>query len=585
MKTQYIPLALLLAITAFGAALRFAGLPQQGLAFYDEGALHQEALFIHDLTQASERSARLKFSDVYRGTNLWTCSEQTTVLLNNLAGIPPYDAKPLHWGIVALGIAGFGNVDWVGPICMAVLGTATIPLVFLIGKTLSDVKTGLLAALCLALNPLHVFYSRTGLAEADSVFFLSLAVYLLIRGFSTSKRQRSIWLIGTGLSGAVAAGTNHRYLLLGYAVLLALLFWQNLRQKRTFRSFLGELAIMTGPYVGLLLGYEVPWYTLVLIFKRCRQALPFETYLEQLLSLYSSQFVPKGLRVSDFFTVIPMLWLLCGPFYLVLLLAATTWIVVTRARQQFAVIVMWLIIPMVWFSTYGLKLARYLSLTIPAGCLIVAFALASMPGILWTPVKLPLLARKAISLGVPGVWLILIVSGNLLQGVWQIRQETGYPSAFRLLGDNGAKHFSTQYYLSLTYLGRENTRMMPASLEELCDGYQEGYRYFLVDLQVYFDGYDRWPERLQVLQEVMSSIDPRWVFPNPIGGTPQYILEHNFDWAKSISFLHTSERYALLKEIRIYDLRDYFASESCNQSRAVRDIFPSHRTPSWSEAP
>lgn len=561
MKDRYIFWALLIVVTLFGATLRFVGLPQRGLAFYDEGVLHQEAIFIRDLVWAFEQSIWLKLSDICKGTNLWVCPDQTRMLLNNTAGISPYDAKPLHWGIVALGITGFGNTDYVGPVCMALFGTATIPIAFLIGKTLSDDKTGLLAALLLASNPMHVSYSRSGLAEADSVFFFSLAIYLLIRGRSTISRNRTIWLMGAGFFGAAAAGANHRWLLLGYAVLLVLLSWYSLLQKRPFRGFLGESAIMTSAYASLLLAYEVPWYIFVLIFKRCGQVLPFETYFEQLTHLYSSQFVPIGLKISDFFVAIPILWILGGPFYILSLLLATAWILLARrARRQFAVMAIWFLIPLIWFSVYGLKLARYLSLTIPAGCLIIALALSSVPGFLRIPNKHSPSAKRTISFSISAIWLFLLISSSLLQGIKFFQQETGYPYAFRLLRETGApKHFSTQYYLSLTYLGKENSRMIPVSLEELREGYYDGYRYFLVDLQVYFDGYNQWPERQQVLYEVMNSIEPRWNLGNTIGSTPQYILEHNLDWTESTSFLYTPEKYDLLTEIRIYDLQEYFA--------------------------
>lgn len=78
----------------------------------------------------------------------------------------------------------------------------------------------------------------------------------------------------------------------------------------------------------------------------------------------------------------------------------------------------------------------------------------------------------------------------------------------------------------------------------------------------------------QVLQEVMNSTKPKRVFPNMIGDTPQYILEHNFDWARSISFLYTPEQYDLLMEIRIYDLQDYFASASKPGSNPVLESLP-----------
>jgi len=547
-------LLLLTLITALGGTLRLIGLPQKGLAFYDEGVLHQEALFTSYLIRFLAQSIWLKVSDTLHGTDFWTCGEQTNLLLDQYAGIPPYDAKPLHWGIVALAIAVFGNADFAGPTSMAIFGILTIPLIFLIGKKLFGTPAGLLAAFLLALNPFHLAYSRQGFAESDSVFFFSLSIYLLLCSFETKQWK---WLAGGSAVAGISALANHRYLILGYGIFFSLYAILGLTKKYSFKSLLKGLLLATCSYTGIFLVSELPWYILVLLFKRCGEVLPFETYFEQLLHLYSAQFIPVGFRTEGIFSIFSILWILAGPFHTVLTVTAFLWIIAERKFASGLVVIVWFTLPLIWFSLYALKLSRYLSLVIPAGCLAAAFALASCFNLLSK--RMGTFSRRPLIVMLAWIGVVMVGLGSLPQILGILRQASGYPQAFYLLQSTGApKHFSTQYFLSATYLGKENSRMMPVSIDELRQAYQEGYHYYLVDLQVYFDGYDRWAERLQVLQQITYSTQPRWIVANPIGATPQYPLEHNFDWAETQIMLRALGETGLLTEIRIYDLRDYF---------------------------
>ncbi len=58
------------------------------------------------------------------------------------------------------------------------LGSITV--VYAIGKRIADEKTGLIAALFLALNPYHLWYSQEARPYMMLVFFVSLSVYALI---------------------------------------------------------------------------------------------------------------------------------------------------------------------------------------------------------------------------------------------------------------------------------------------------------------------------------------------------------------------------------------------------------------------
>lgn len=554
-------LLLLLVIITVGGSIRFIGLPMKGLAFYDEGVAHQEGLFAYDMMRTLSRSVWLKLSDFSQHTDRWVCSEQTGLLANHLRGFIPYDAKPLHWGIVALAIAILGNVAVAGPASMALFGTATIPLIYLIGKRLSGVAVGVVSAVLLALNPFHLLYSREGFAEPDSVFFFTLSVCCLLRGWE-SVRHRRFWLAAAGVVAALSAGAAHRWVILGYLVLVGLVVVSALWRRCTIGAFLGEMLIVTVPYGGMLAAYEVPWYGMMMLFKRCGSVLPYPTYLEQLAQIYSSTFFPAGLSTKSLFSGAYIVWLLAGPFCSITAGCSVAWALLARSGRRFLLVAVWFLIPFAWFSFYSLQFARCLSLVIPAICLLSGSAVVSISEFASAALRLrhrPGLAPFWVALTV----VAAAIAGNLPGTVQVLGQTSGYPEAFRILRESGApKHITSQYFLSSVYLGEQNAMIMPASRSELHEAWKQGYRYYLVDLQIYFGGQAHWPERLRILQEVAAFTRPRWTIENPVGATLQYPLEHNFDWAKTMAFVKKPSDYPNLTKIQIYDLNDYFALQA-----------------------
>ncbi|MFB6204784.1 MAG: ArnT family glycosyltransferase [Candidatus Nanohaloarchaea archaeon] len=73
-----------------------------------------------------------------------------------------------------------GSSEFLMRLPVAVFGVLTVPAVFLVGERLYDKRTGLLAAVFLALSSSHLFYSRVVHPAAAAVFFSVLSVFLLL---------------------------------------------------------------------------------------------------------------------------------------------------------------------------------------------------------------------------------------------------------------------------------------------------------------------------------------------------------------------------------------------------------------------
>jgi hypothetical protein len=109
-----------------------------------------------------------------------------------------------------------------------ILGTLTIPAVYLLGKALFDRKTALIAATILAVFPPHVHFSRLALNNIADPLFGTLAFAFLAQGFRCNRR------LDFALSGASLGLTQYFYeggrllfppLATGW-VMLGILFWR-----------------------------------------------------------------------------------------------------------------------------------------------------------------------------------------------------------------------------------------------------------------------------------------------------------------------------------------------------------------------
>jgi hypothetical protein len=125
----------------------------------------------------------------------------------------------------------------------ALLGTATIPIVWAVGRRLAGDRTGLIAALLAAANPLLIWYSQEARAYALLVLLATLSLLLFLRALDDPSRGRvAAW----GVVGALALATHY----FAFFILLAevLLFVR----ARGARAVLPAVAPMTIAGLALL---------------------------------------------------------------------------------------------------------------------------------------------------------------------------------------------------------------------------------------------------------------------------------------------------------------------------------------------
>jgi 4-amino-4-deoxy-L-arabinose transferase-like glycosyltransferase len=88
----------------------------------------------------------------------------------------------------------------------ALFGTATVLVVYLIGKEMAGAWTGVLAALALAVMPMHVVHSHYATVDAVATFFLALAIWAMVR---LTEAGHPIWYALAGAAVGLAAATKY----------------------------------------------------------------------------------------------------------------------------------------------------------------------------------------------------------------------------------------------------------------------------------------------------------------------------------------------------------------------------------------
>jgi 4-amino-4-deoxy-L-arabinose transferase-like glycosyltransferase len=135
------------------------------------------------------------------------------------------------------------------------LGTASLPIIFLLGRELGGRYVGLIASALLAISYTSIHFSRI-LFGTSASFAAILAFYFLFRGLRT---RQSLWfaLAGIVTGWSLLTYDSSRVLPL---IILSLLIWQSIWHRSTFRAQLGNwLILLAGIFIafGPMLGFAL----------------------------------------------------------------------------------------------------------------------------------------------------------------------------------------------------------------------------------------------------------------------------------------------------------------------------------------
>ena len=129
---------------------------------------------------------------------------------------------PLYYALVGGLMKLFGESDFVLRLPSALFGAAAVPIVFGFGRALFSHRVGWIAALLLAVHPMHVFYSREARVYPLLLCLTMLTLWALWRALESNSRRAWVFF-GAAL---LAVCYSHFYgLFLAGAAGLAILLW------------------------------------------------------------------------------------------------------------------------------------------------------------------------------------------------------------------------------------------------------------------------------------------------------------------------------------------------------------------------
>jgi hypothetical protein len=127
---------------------------------------------------------------------------------------------PVYYGMIGLLMRLFGDSDLVLRLPSAIFGAAAIPAVYLLGRELFNRRTGTIAALILAVHPLHLFYSREARVYPLLLLLTVLVLLTLWRALGSNDWRR---YVPFGITLALACYSHFNGVFLGLATVVAIL--------------------------------------------------------------------------------------------------------------------------------------------------------------------------------------------------------------------------------------------------------------------------------------------------------------------------------------------------------------------------
>ena len=582
----------LIFVSLLGACLRFYHLRDVSPRIGDEANYLLESRHISSVISTFWRSGRLlleertkdieikrRMAEAYKNGTLtdettdafkkeltanqgvWKKDEQFEKIRSGIKGLPLRYGRITHEFLIAIANLLLGPLPYTGILISAIFGTLTIPLVFLLGRTMYGEKTGLVAALLFAVMGYHIQYSRTGLAEATSLFFLAATMLYYYKsrwsssGLSLGCITLSGLLLGIGF-------TAHNRLLLMFFLLLVMeihLYWGKkkvlLAENILFRLFFFSFFFLLPSFL-----WETVYHLFMIVLRQMSLALSEPTYAEQMMRAFWHSLLwgilSKSYRLSGFLTFPYLFQFMCGILFLFILILGL-FCAIRRHRPADVFLCVWFLFPYVLYSLTTAGVTRFFSMILaPAAVLMaLAFSKEALPENRWT--RWIRTHHRSLVLGVGA---IVVMSGIWAAFSRVVSNEDRIASSHDFLHKRGVTSLISVWGpFSQIYMGVDNVAYPPRSEAELRDLYEKGFRHFLVDgSMIVFASYQK--DIYEVISGVMSHGKPIYDVFNPLFPYPQYLFEANLYFWDTLEMIQTGSEHGL-DRIRIYDLQLHFPGE------------------------
>ena len=556
-------IALLLAILALGGWLRLDGVLDRGPYISDEADYVSEARFLVTGAHALAESLRIKARENREGVDIWTYDEQADRIAEGTEGLALKYGRPGHVLLIALAMEILEPDDSAGAVVSALFGTASILVLFLLGRALYSTRVGLIAALLFAVSGYHVWFSRALFAEANTVFFLLVSLLFYVRSRRDSAVSGLVPVALAGLFCGLGFVVHHRlYVLLLFLWAFEAHLWLAERDRPSETKINRALYLNLSVAVPIIL-MEIPYYLAAVVLRNFGEALPFQTYLEQVVKMIGFQ--------AGYLAIFRSLWswsnVATYPYLffkmdglIPLVLMATGLVTLLRRRSRADLMVLALLLVPLAYYTMTMPVLRYGVVVLPFACL------AAANSVLFTgPASLDSRRGRL-------AWIAIAAVAVLVAGSIKSREisdvHAGYREAMETLGNRGdLKHISNYVHPCRVYAGFENTEPFPTSWEAFHDLRQRGFntwvsvgfvRFFEPYLAELKEIYQAETAAIEDAAEIEGAVEtgltPIASVDNPFGGSLQNLFEVNYRFADTLAYVRDAKKNKA-GLIEIYDIR------------------------------
>src|SRR5512136_371633 len=122
--------------------------------------------------------------------SVWLANHSIADILQWIARIDQH--PPLYYLLLHYWIALNGDTPYYARLLSALFGAGTIPIIYLIGKRMSGVVVGLVAAVFLALSLFNIYFAQETRMYTFLMFSAAVAIYALVRLLTDSRSARPI---------------------------------------------------------------------------------------------------------------------------------------------------------------------------------------------------------------------------------------------------------------------------------------------------------------------------------------------------------------------------------------------------------
>ncbi len=308
---------------------------------------------------------------------------------------PVFRAHPLLIQFILALVFRFDFQDESGRMLVVLIGIATVYVVYRLASELYGSRAGLLASLFMALMPYHVVVSRQVLLDGPMVFFATLTLYMLAR-FSRTGRTIDLVAVGAGVGLAFLSKEISLIFIGAIYAFLAISPEIRVRPRDLVLSFVALVLVM------------LPFPLSVRLAGGGGESRTQQYFVWQLFRRPNHTF--------DFYiTVVP-------PAIGLLLIAVALlglWHFRRRISWREKLLVLWILVPVVFFQMWPTKGFQYLLPVAPPFAVLAARTLVQWPAraLEWRSWRVPQ--------PVPGLAMAALIAVSLWSGAWSIVHSDG----------------------------------------------------------------------------------------------------------------------------------------------------------------